>query len=46
MKARSILQSLSYFDPDSIPGDIIYSSFQGCSIFDIVSTAIESVQPM
>lgn len=46
MKARSILQSLSYFDPDSIPGDIIYSSFQGCSVFDIVSTTIESVQPM
>lgn len=45
-KARSILQLLSYFDPDAIPGDIIYSSFQGHSVIDKVSTKIESVQPL
>lgn len=42
-KARSILHLLSYFDPDSIPGGIVYSSFQGHSVVDVISTRFEYV---
>lgn len=45
-KERSILQLLSYFDPDSIPSDLIYSGFHGGSGSATVSTRIEYVEAL